>query len=118
MPPPFSRDQNKLEKDIAEKVKKNLNSRKTFVVLGDIHASKNPLSIKSLKINPTGSILYDELKESLFSIRIAPRSGEFFNFGTKKVGKSIYNEDFNKNFDYVYFLDKITLCSFLNEKIS
>ena len=107
------KSQEDIEKGIADNVRNILSDKKTFVILGDIHASKKSLSFGELEIKTAGSILFNELKENLFSIRIMPESGEFFNFGIKKVDENILDGDFNKNFDFIYKIDKVTSCSFL-----
>jgi len=108
-------NQKDLEDKIAENIMKNLEDKKTFVILGDVHASKNLLEFGKMSLIPAGLILFDRLKEDLFSLRIVPKSGEFFNFGIKKIDKNILDEEFNKNFDYVYEIDKVSSCSFLKD---
>lgn len=110
--PSNARDQKELEKGIARKIRNVLDNKKTFAILGDIHASKNLFSFNGLKFETVGHILYKEFKEDFSNIRIVPKTGEFFNFGIKKVAENFSNEEFNKNFDYVLTLEKSTSCSF------
>ncbi len=100
------------EKIMAENILKSFRGKKTFVILGSIHASKHQILLPEIKIIPTGSILFDKLNDSIFSINILPKSGEFYNLGVKKIEHD-NGESFNKNFDYIYNIGKITPCSFL-----
>lgn len=109
----FAHNQEEKEKGLAKNILGLFENKKTFVIMGDVHASKNPLLLGKLKINPTGFLLFNEFKDKLYSIRIMPTKGSFFNFGVKEiVGQSI-SDTFNKNFDYVYLVGKVTPCSFL-----
>mgnify|MGYP001574645733 CR=1 FL=1 len=44
--------------------------------------------------------------------KMGAKTGEFFNFRVKKV---VYNPDelFNKGFDYVFEIDRVSPCTFL-----
>ncbi len=80
--------------------------------MGNIHASKKEIQIYSQKIIPAGFIIYKKLKDKLFSILLIAKSGEIFNNELKKIE---FHEDdsFEKNFDFVIKIDKVTPCSFL-----
>jgi len=104
--------QNIREKRIAKNIIKILNHKKTFAILGDVHASKNPLLLNELKIMPAGAILFNKLREKMFSTRIMPLKGKFYNFGIKEIINSNLNGAFNKNFDYVIEIEEVTPCSF------
>jgi len=105
--------QNFREKIMAENILKSLKDKKTFVIIGDIHASKKPILFGKLKINSTGSILLDKIKDKIYNIRIMPTKGNFFNFGIKKIQRNKLEDLLNKNFDYIYDIGEVTPCSFL-----
>ena len=64
---------------------KILNSnKKTFVILGNIHASKNKISFNSLEIIPTGYILHNKLKDKIINILFVCENGSFLNIKEKK----------------------------------
>lgn len=107
--------QEELERSMAENIKKVLDKKQTFVILGDMHASKNPLNFQGLGLETAGSVLFKEFQSDFFNIRIVPRSGKFFNFGIKEINEDFLDEDFNKNFDYVYILEKVTPCTFVKK---
>ena len=105
------KNQEEMEKVVADNILKLVGDKKTFIILGNIHASKNKIEMGNLEIVPAGFLIYQELKEKMFSILLKPKSGEFFNNGVRQV---VSNEDnsFDKNFDYVYVIDKVSPCSF------
>lgn len=107
--------QNFREKIMTKNILKPLKDKKTFVIMGDIHASKKPILFGKLKINPTGSILFNKIRNKMYNIRIMPTKGNFFNFGIKKIYKNKSEDSFNKNFDYIYDIGKVTPCSFLEK---
>ena len=107
--------QNFREKIMAKNILKYLRDKKTFVIIGDIHASKKPILFGKLKINPVGSILFNKMKDKIYNIRIMPTKGNFFNFGIKEVHGNKLEDSFNKNFDYVYDIGEVTPCSFLKK---
>jgi len=107
--------QNFREKIMEKNILKYLRDKKTFVIMGDIHASKKPILFGKLKINPVGSRLANKLKDKIYSIRIAPTRGNFFNFGHKEIQKNESEYLFNKNFDYIYNIGEVTSCSFLGK---
>ncbi|MEX2016908.1 MAG: hypothetical protein WD876_00340 [Candidatus Pacearchaeota archaeon] len=105
------KNQEEMEREIADNILKLIDDKRTFVILGNIHASKNKIEMGNLEIVPAGFLIYQRLKEKMFSILLKPKSGEFFNNEVKQV---VSNEDnsFDKNFDYVYELDNVSPCSF------
>lgn len=107
------KEQNQREIMMAENIINNLSlNKKTFAILGNIHASKNKLSFNSLEIIPTGYILHNKLKDKIISILFVCENGSFFNIKEKKINKE-YFEGFKKNFDYIYKIKKVTPCSFI-----
>ena len=100
-----------MEREIADNILKLVDDKRTFVILGDIHASKNKIEFGNLEIVPAGFLIYQRLKDKMCSILLKSKSGEFFNNGVKQV---VSNEDnfFDKNFDYIYELDNVSPCSF------
>ena len=105
------KNQEEMEKEIADNILKLVDDKKTFVILGNIHASKNKIEMGNLEIVPVGFLIYQRLNDEMCSVLLKPKSGEFFNNGVKKVDS---NEDdsFDKNFDYIYELDNVSPCSF------
>lgn len=105
------KNQEEMEREIGENILKLIDDKRTFVILGDIHASKKKIEMGDLEIVPAGFLIYQRLKEKMCSILLKPKSGEFFNNGVKQT---VSNEDnsFDKNFDYIYELDKVSPCSF------
>ncbi len=108
----INKTQEDKEKSLATNILKNLENKKTFAILGEVHASKKTISLNGLKIIPAGAILFNKLKEKIFIIRIMPLKGKFYNFGIKQIINSNLNETFNKNFDYVIEIEKTSACSF------
>ena len=105
------KNQEEMEKEIADNILKLADGKRTFVILGNIHASKNKIEMGNLKIVPAGFLIHQKLKDEMCSVLLKPQSGEFFNNGVRKV---VSNEDnsFDKNFDYIYELDNVSPCSF------
>jgi hypothetical protein len=105
------KNQEEMEKKIADNILKLVDDKRTFIILGSIHASKNSIEIGNLKIFPAGFLIYQRLGKEMYSILLKPQSGEFFNNGMRQA---VSNEDdsFDKNFDYVYVIDKVSTCSF------
>lgn len=103
--------QEEMEKGIADNILRLFNGKRTLVVLGSIHASKNKITIGNLNITPAGFLIHQKLKGEMYSILLKAKKGEFFNNGVKQI---TYQEDeqFDKNFDYVYELDNVSPCSF------
>src|SRR3989338_4296101 len=105
------KNQEEMEKEIADNILKLADDKRIFVILGNLHASKNKIEMENLKIVPAGFLIYQRLKDEMCSVLLKPKSGEFFNNG---VRQAVSNEDdfFDKNFDYVYELDNVSPCSF------
>ncbi len=87
--------------------------KKLFVILGNIHASKKEFIFDEKMIRPVAYYLsvVSHLSSNIFSVNLQPRTGEFFNFGVKKVGE--IPSDRGLLFDETFFLDKVSPCSFL-----
>lgn len=110
--PSYSKDQEEVEKGISENILNASKHKKTFSILGNIHASKKEIDIVGNKITPAGFLIHQKLNGEVFSILLSPKEGKIFNNEIKEVG--FQEEDpFERNFDYVYKLDRVTPCSFL-----
>ncbi|MBI5804149.1 hypothetical protein HY450_02805 [Candidatus Pacearchaeota archaeon] len=105
------KNQEEMEKGISDNILKLVDDKRTFVVLGNIHASKNRITIGNFDIAPAGFLIYQRLKGEMYSILLKPKSGEFFNNGIKQVTPN-ENDSFDKNFDYIYEIDNVSPCSF------
>ena len=105
--------QNIREREIAQNILNVLDKKKTFVVLGNIHASKKSLSLGQIKIMPSGTILFNKLKDKIFSINFLPKKGKFFNIGLKEISENDFDNSFNKGFDYIFKIKEVNPCSFL-----
>lgn len=110
---PNKDSQRESEEGIAENIIKILDNKKTFVILGDVHASKNPVLFWEHRIITAGSIILNKLKNKMFSIRLVPTKGNFYNFGIKEISNYDSNDSFNKGFDYVFKIKEVNGCSFL-----
>lgn len=100
---PMADSQNGKEINMANKVLKLSKDKKLFIVIGDIHASKNIVNIAGTKIIPSGHLIFNKIKEEMFNIRIAQQD--------KVLSKE--EQEFNEGFDYVLELKNTTPCSFL-----
>ncbi len=109
--PNIIKDQEEMEKGIANNILKLINNKRTFAIIGSIHASKNKIAIGNFNIIPAGFLIYQELGDKMCSVLLKAKSGEFFNNGLKEI---VYDEEdfFDKNFDYIYEFDKVSPCSF------
>lgn len=109
--PNLIKSQEEMEKGIADNILKLTNGKRTFAILGSIHSSKNKITMGNLTITPAGFLIHKELKDEMYSILLKAKSGEFSNNGLKQI---IYHEDdsFDKNFDYIYELERVSPCSF------
>jgi len=105
------RSQEEMEKEIANNILKLIDDKRTFAILGSIHASKNRITMGNLNITPAGFLIYQKIKDKMCSVLLKAKSGEFFNNGLKKIS-SIENDYFDKNFDCVYEFDEVSPCSF------
>ena len=111
---PIAHSQEEKEDGLAKNILKSLSGKKTFAIIGNIHAYKKIINLAELKITTSGSIVSDNLNYKMFSINISPKKGEFFNFGLHEIhGQDNSDKDFNKGFDYVLEIKKVSSCSFL-----
>ena len=62
--------QNKREKTMADNIIKILN-KKTFVIMGNVHAYTKKLSINGVNITPAGFYLFEMLKNKMVSINLS-----------------------------------------------
>ncbi len=113
--PNLIKNQEEMEKRIRDNILKLINNKRTFVILGNIHASKNKITIGDLNLVPAGFLIYQKLNDKMCSILLKAKSGEFFNNGLKQIICS-ENGAFDKNFDYIYELKNVSPCSFSIEK--
>ncbi len=109
--PSTIKNQEEMEKGISDNILKLVNNKRTFIILGNIHASKNRIMTENFDIVPAGFLIYQKLKDKMFSILIKAKSGEFFNNGIKQIVPD-ENGSFDNNFDYIYELDNVSPCSF------
>ncbi len=100
---PLANSQDEKEIGLSENILKTLNNKKTFVILGDIHASKKEIILGNMTIVPASFLIYKKIKEKMINIRIAPKNKELND----------EEKDFNKGFDYIVEIPDITSCSFL-----
>ncbi len=109
--PNLIKNQEEMEKKIADNILKLANTKRTFAILGSVHSSKNKIIMGDLTITPVGFLIHEELKDEMYSILLKAKNGEFFNNGLKQI---IYQKDdpFDKNFDYIYEIENVSPCSF------
>ncbi len=105
------RDQNKREIKIAKNIIKSVSNKVTFAILGNVHASIKELNFNENNIIPAGVYLKKEFGSNLISINLMPKKGRFFNEKLQYMNN--IDLEFNKNFDYAYFIENVTPCSFL-----
>ncbi len=105
------KNQEDIEKGISNNILKLVNNKKTFVVLGNIHASKKRVKIGNFNITPAGFLIHQKIGDEMFSVLLKAKNGEFFNNGIKQIVSEDISS-FDNNFDYVYELDKVSPCSF------
>ena len=110
--PSLAENQGEAEKLIAKNILDRAKNRKTFAVLGNIHASKKKINLFGKTIITAGFLINQEIKEKMFSILLKPESGKFFSNGLKEINY-FENDSFDKNFDHVRELEKVSPCSFL-----
>lgn len=108
--PDSVKNQEEMEKGIADNILKLANNKKTFAILGNIHASKNKITMGNLTIIPAGFLVYEEIGDEIYSVLLKAKSGKFFNNGIKRI-KYNKNDLFDKNFDYIYELERVSPCS-------
>ncbi len=101
-------DQNDRERIMAREILGWHDSKKkSIVVCGNVHASIKMIDFQRIKIFPLAYWLGKS--EKIFSINLDPESGEFYNFGLKKVTKSRVN----KRYDLVFNIGAVTPASTL-----
>ena len=105
------KNQGEMEKGLAENILKLINGKRTFAILGNIHASKNRITLRNLDITPAGFLIKQKIKNKMYSVLLKAKGGEFFNNGIKRI-KYNKDESFDKNFDYIYELERVSSCSF------
>lgn len=111
---PIAHSQEEKEDGLAKNILKSLSGKKTFAIVGNIHAYKKIINLTEMKIITSGSMLSDNLNDKMFSINISPKKGGFFNFGLHEThGQDNSDNDFNKGFDYILEIKKVSSCSFL-----
>jgi len=101
--------QNEREKIMAANILKNA-TKKTFVILGSVHASKKIINISGIKIIPSGYHICERIKE-VVNINLVPRKGKFINISVKHVDSSL--KDFNQYYDYIYYLECVSPATIL-----
>src|SRR3989344_7479474 len=108
------KEQNEREMLMADNIIKTSSlNKKTFVVLGNIHASKNKIILNSLKITPTGYFLYKKLGNNMTNVLLVCKKGFFFNIEKKKINENDFKY-FLDEFDLIYKIKEVTPCSFLS----
>ncbi|MBI2106865.1 hypothetical protein HYT57_02670 [Candidatus Woesearchaeota archaeon] len=88
---------------------------KGLVVCGNMHGSYNNILFFQKTF---GHYMKQALKDKVVNINIIPISGGYYNFGIrkvieKKISLGVY-KNFEKGYDYTYFIDKSTPCSFIS----
>jgi uncharacterized iron-regulated protein len=106
--------QNEREKVMARNILASL-ARKTFAILGNIHASKEIISISAIKIIPAGWYISKKLKKGLVSINLIPKKGKFYNLSIKEIDSNSLS-GFNKNYDFNYYLESVSHATITNEE--
>lgn len=112
---PSANSQKEKEEGLADNIIKSSKNKKTFVILGNIHASKEVVNLPGISIIPTGRILSEKLGNQVFTINILPLKGKFFNLGIKEIKNNSKDSNYfvNKGFDYILEIKSVTPCSFL-----
>lgn len=92
----------------------NLLRRKGLVVCGNVHGTYETAFFRKR----FGSYVKGKIGKEVVNVNIMPIKGKFYNFKVrqiigKKVKPGIY-KNFEKGYDYTYFIDKSTPCSFIN----
>src|SRR3989344_2901819 len=103
--------QQQREIGIAKNIIKIMNNNKTFVILGNMHIVKQKVTIGPISFLPVGYYLFEKYGNRVVSINLWPKEGKFFNFSVKEVPSDNLPDNY---FDYTFFIDKVTPCSFLN----
>ena len=109
----FAKSQKEKEENLAKNILKVLNEKTVFAIMGEIHSSKEKINFNDLEIITAGNILHGKLKEEIFSVRIKPKEGKYFNFGEKEIVN--FSGFFDEGFDYVLEVKKVSPCTFKNK---
>jgi len=96
---PIVQNQKEKEEGLAKNSLTRLGNKKVFLILGEVHASKEKIIFNGQEIIPTGYLLKEKLKEGFFNVRLKPSKGKYFNFGIRKIDDT--NDEFDKSFDYI-----------------
>jgi hypothetical protein len=102
--------QNEREKQIASNILSSADNKKTFAILGKVHASKKPILFKKEEIYTVGTIISNEIGEGLFNINIIANEGNFYNFGIKTVEE---DNRFKNCFNYNLNIGRVSPCEFV-----
>lgn len=108
--PNLIKNQEEMEKGIADNILKLTNGKRTFAILGSIHSSKNKIKMGNLTIAPAGFLIHKKLKDEMYSVLLKAKSGGFYNNGLKKI-TYLKDDPFDKNFDYIYEIEGVSPCS-------
>jgi len=87
------KNQEDAEIKLSNNILKVLNNKKTFAVMGSVHASKKEIRVHNQKILPAGLLIHKKLKNKLFSVLLTTKTS---NNGLKKT-----KGQFEKGFDHV-----------------
>jgi uncharacterized iron-regulated protein len=101
-----SKEQNEREFIIFKNILKTISNEKTLIILGDVHASKNKISFGSTNIIPIGYLMKQKYGDNMINIRFECKNKSIFNTEEKEI-------NFNRNFDEIYKIEKVTSCSFI-----
>ncbi len=101
---PSAKNQEEKEKGLAENITKKVSDKKTFVILGSVHASKKEVNFGDITIIPAGLLIFNKLKEKMLNVRIYQKN--------EKLSKE--EELFNEGFDHILEIKRVTPCSFLS----
>jgi len=100
---------------MANNVIKNLEKEFNFVIVGNLHASKKCINFDDFCFKTLGSFIYKNYKNQMISINILPETGQFFNNSIEKVPDLNEFKEISKNYDYTYFIENSSCCSFLKK---
>ncbi len=95
--PSTIKNQEDMENILSKNILKIINNKKTFAILGEIHASKLEIDFKNIKIIPTGLLMYKKIGDKMMNIRITG----------KKDLDGEWEKNFNKGFDEIIEVEKL-----------
>jgi uncharacterized iron-regulated protein len=107
--------QNEREKIMANNILNSL-TKKTFVILGNIHASKEKVETTGFTIIPTGFYIFQKLKDKVININITPIKGSFYNLSIKKIETNLSSNEFNTKFDFNYYIGCVSPATIVHTK--